>query len=350
MRVAVWKQALRTHGCAGIITLTILLGPGWLTAGKAVEPLGVPNPERIEYPDDIPSSAAEINLGKVLFFDQRLSGNNHYSCASCHNPDLGFGDGLATGMGTLGNALGRNTPHLYNLAWNSVFFWDGRATSLEEQALGPIAAPGEMNMPLDQLIPKLRNVPFYVRAFATVYPDSGLTIENVARAIAAFERTLISMNSPFDRYQQGDRDALSPAAIRGLQLFTGKANCIVCHSGPNFTDESFHNIGIGGQDPGRAEVIKDTSLWGAFKTPGLRNTALTAPYMHDGSLPSLEAVVRFYNMGRQHSKAVSELIKPLQLSEREIFDLVAFLGALTDPLVIVKPSMPSAKTRSARKE
>jgi cytochrome c peroxidase len=257
---------------------------------------------------------------------------------------------MATGMGTMGNKLGRNTPHLYNLAWNTVFFWDGRATSLEEQALGPIEAPGEMNMPLEQLLPKLQQVPFYAKTFAEVYPGTGMTRDTLARAIAAFERTLISANSPFDRFMQGDTAAMSPAAMRGLQLFTGKANCAACHNGPNFTDESFHNIGVSGQDKGRAAIIQDPSLAGAFKTPGLRNVLLTAPYMHDGSVPTLEEVVRFYNAGGKHPQGVSEEIKPLHLTEDEIFDLVAFLGTLTDPLVINRPHIPADQQMSAQRD
>jgi len=309
----------------------------------AAAPLGVPDPSTIAYPTGEAPSAAEVHLGKVLFFDKRLSSNEHMSCASCHNPDLGFGDGIARGFGTLGHPLGRNTPHLYNLAWNTTFFWDGRAQSLEEQALGPIQAPGEMNMPLDQLIARLNQIPWYVTTFATLYPDSRLTAENVGRALAAFERTIISNNAPFDRYMRGDTEAMSPEAVRGMQLFTGKANCLACHSGPNFTDESFHNIGVGGTDAGRAAIVHDASLTGAFKTPGLRNTLLTAPYMHDGSLASLEEVVRFYNAGGTQKPGISEMIKPLQLTDPELCDLVAFLGALTDPVPITRPAIPTAQ-------
>jgi cytochrome c peroxidase len=291
-----------------------------------------------------------VYLGKVLFFDKRLSSNEKIACASCHNPDLGFGDGLARGFGTLGNQLGRNTPHLYNLAWNVVFFWDGRAQSLEEQALGPIQAPGEMNMPLDKLIERLKQIPFYVKSFTEVYPDSGLTADNVGRAIAAFERTIVSRNSPFDHYMRGDKDAMSPEAVRGMRLFTGKANCSACHSGPNFTDESFHNIGVGGNDAGRATIANDASLTGAFKTPGLRNALLTAPYMHDGSVATLEGVVRYYNAGGAHQQGLSELMKPLHLTDSEVFDLVAFLGALTEPLVVTRPAMPPTRETAAQQE
>lgn len=325
------------------LMLGLLLGPGLLGTSMAYRPLGVPNPATIEYPDDKPPSAAEINLGKALFFDKRLSLNNKTSCATCHNPELGFSDGVAVGKGTMGNTLGRHTPHLYNLAWGTVFFWDGRAGSLEEQALGPIEAAGEMNMPLEKLMPKLQEVPFYTKTFREVYPKAGLTKENLGKAIAAFERTIISMNSPFDKYMKGDKAAMSAAAIRGMKLFEGKARCAECHDGPNFTDDSFHNIGVGGEDKGRAAVVKDDSLLGAFKTPGLRNVALSAPYMHDGSVKTLEGVVRFYNKGGKHKKGLSDLIKPLQLTDNEVADVVAFLNALTEPMSIMPPAAQTAE-------
>jgi cytochrome c peroxidase len=318
--------------------LTDLIDSGGIYLGA--RPIGVQDPEDIEYPDDEPPSEAEIHLGKVLYFDARLSGDNRISCATCHNPDLGLGDGVALGRGAMGSRLKRNTPHLYNLAWNVVFSWDGRAASLEEQALEPIQSTVEMNQPLDQLISKLKTVPYYVKAFNEVYPDSGITAENLAKAIAAFERTIVSDNSPFDRYMQGNKFAMSPAAKRGMQLFLGKADCILCHDGPNFTDNSFHNIGVQGDDPGRAKVTSDSMMVGAFKVPGLRNVSLTAPYMHDGSEATLEDVIRFYNAGGKNKEDISPIIRPLNLTKSEIADLVAFLEALTDPVVITTPEIP----------
>lgn len=313
----------------------------WLSPLQVnAENLGTPDWDDVEYPDDEPNSQAEIMLGKILFFDNRLSGNKTQSCATCHNPDLGYSDGLAKGLGSEGARLGRNTPSIYNLAWNVTFFWDGRASTLEEQALGPIESKMEMVLPLDQLVTRLNNIPFYRQSFFKVYGDSGVTSENIGRAIAAFERTVASTNSPFDRYMQGDKSAMDPAAIRGLDLFKGKANCTLCHDGPNFTDESFHNIGIADADKGRADIAQDPSMTGAFKTPGLRNVALTAPYMHDGSEGSLEDVVRFYNRGGNPHKYRSALIKPLNLNDQEIMDLVAFLGALTDPVIVKRPRLP----------
>ena len=337
-------------------TLKVLSGMNWrgllavLTAllivsmsgdmGFCAEPLGVPDVEDIEYPDGEPPSEAEIHLGKVLFFDKRLSINDRVSCASCHNPNLGLGDGMALGIGAMGSRLRRNTPHLYNLAWNVVFFWDGRTTSLEEQALQPIQSSDEMNMPLDTLVRKLKKAPYYIETFQKVYPESEITPENIAKALAAFERTIISNNSPFDRYMKGDESSMSPAAIRGMTLFGGKASCIACHDGPNFTDNSFHNIGVGGEDAGRANITNDPTMVGAFRTAGLRNVLLTAPYMHNGSKKTLEDVIRFYAQGGENKEGISALIKPLNLTESEIADLIAFLGALTDPVVITRPDVP----------
>lgn len=311
---------------------------GSVTAFAAV-PLGTPSVDDIEYPDDEPHTELEVELGKKLYFDTRLSLNKRQSCATCHNPDLGFGDGLAKGIGTMGEAIPRNTPHIYNLAWNSIFFWDGRSGTLEEQALGPIEAPGEMNLSLDEAVSRLKSVPYYAKTFDKVYGD-GVTSENIGRAIAAFERTVITDNSPFDKYLKGDKAAMSPAAVRGLALFEGKANCTKCHDGVNFTDQSFHNIGVKGEDMGREKIAGDESLAKAFKTPGLRNVAFTAPYMHDGSEPSLEAVVRFYNRGGDVKEGISELIVPLNLNDEEVMDLVAFMGALSDPVEIERPDLP----------
>ncbi|MGB0372530.1 MAG: cytochrome-c peroxidase [Opitutales bacterium] len=300
--------------------------------------LGTPDRSDIEYPDWEPHSPEEIELGKFLFFDNRLSLNADMSCATCHNPELGFSDGVAFGQGTMDNKLGRHAPHLYNLAWGTTFFWDGRAGSLEEQAIGPIQAEGEMNMPGPKAEARIRAVPYYQEAFTKIYPD-GVTLENIGKAIAAFERTFISDNSAFDRYIAGDKSAMSPLAAHGLELFKGKAQCIDCHSGPNFTDESFHNLGIDNGDNGRGDIVQ--SLPGAFKTPGLRNIILSAPYMHDGSEKTLEDVVRFYNQGGgPDEKNKSALVKKLNLSEEEIYALVAFMGALTDPVTIERPEIP----------
>lgn len=303
------------------------------------EPLAVPDQLDIEFPYDEPVEL-EVSLGKTLFFDTRLSENYQQSCATCHNPDLGFGDGLVKGLGANGNELGRNTPHLYNLAWNNTFFWDGRSSSLEDQALGPIQSKEEMNMSLVELIPRIEAVPYYRDMFAQAYGDAGITAENLARAIAAFERTIIVDDTPFDRFLRGDDAAMSPAAKRGMALFEGKANCIACHDGANLTDESFHNLGTGSGDMGRYAFVKSPEMRGSFKTPGLRNVLLTAPYMHDGSLGTLEEVIRFYDRGGDDKDNLDPQMKPLDLTEQEISDLVTFLGSLTQHLDFQRPVIP----------
>ena len=299
----------------------------------------------------------KVALGNMLFFDNRLSRNNSLSCASCHNPDLGFGDGLALSTGVAGNTLKRHTPPLYNLAWNTHFFWDGRVSSLEEQVFVVIASPEEMGMPLDSLVEGLAQVPFYKEQFETLYPQSGLTARTIANALATFERSLVSFDAPFDGYMQGDATALSPEALRGMQLFTGKARCIKCHNGPNFTNGDFHNTGVLGDDMGRQALDRIAvkrefqmtpypffATLRAFKTPSLRNVALTAPYMHNGSEATLEDVVRFYNQGGKaaDTRGRARHITELHLSEQDIADLVAFLEALTSPVEVERLVVPEA--------
>lgn len=301
--------------------------------------LGTPDPDTIEYPSGFPPTPAEIALGKTLFFDPRLSTDRTVSCATCHNPDLGLGDGLARSHGVNGAPTPRNAPHLHNLAWTPLLFWDGRAASLEDQALAPIQAPGEMAMDLPVLLARLNGVPHYQQAFQEVYGAGPATSTHLASALASFERSLVVRNTAYDRWQAGDDRALGPEAVRGLGLFLGKASCIDCHSGPNFSDGSFHNLGLGGTDRGRAAIVPGAAAEGAFKTPGLRNALLTAPYFHDGRIESLEAVVRFYNRGGD-APTPDPLVRPLGLTDREVLDLVAFLGALTEPLVIERPVLP----------
>ena len=314
----------------------LILISGYL--GIASTPIGVPDPAEIEYPDDEEPSKYIIFLGKVLFFDKRLSFEEKQSCATCHNPDLGFGDGLKKGRGPKGNILRRNTPPLYNLAWNNIFFWDGRAASLEEQAMFPIESHEEMGMPMNLLVEKLKGVAYYQKMFPLVFEGEGITDSTVVRAIAAFERSIVVDDTPFDRYMRGDKSAMSSAQIKGMDLFQNKARCTECHDGPNFTNEAFHNIGVGGADPGRNKIDKSVGF-GAFKTPGLRNVLLTAPYMHDGSLGTLEEVIDFYNKGGTHKANLDKLIQPLNLTPGEKADLIAFLGALTSPVQIKRPSV-----------
>ena len=293
------------------------------------------------HPGGRPPSAAELQLGRSLFFETRLSSNDKVSCGTCHKPDRGYADGLQFSIGVAGTPLKRHTPHLYNLAWNHTFFWDGRVSSLEEQAVAPIRNPLEMGMPADTAADKLRGIASYAATFSEVYPKSGVTMGNIARALSAFERTIVTRDSPADRYAAGDMSALDEPAVRGRTLFFGRARCTTCHSGLNFTDGLFHNTGVMGDDLGRAAFDRVGEfqmrpypffqMKRAFKTPSLRNVALTAPYQHDGSEATLLEVVTFYNKGgrdpQSYGKALD--IRPLNLSESELQDLVAFLESLT---------------------
>jgi cytochrome c peroxidase len=308
-----------------------------------------PEARPIRYPGGRPPAADEAELGRRLFFDARLSFNDSISCASCHRPELGFSDGRRFSVGATGKALARHTPHLYNLAWSPTLFWDGRATSLEEQALVPIQGADEMNLPLEAAVRKLNEDPDYAAAFPRVYPKTGLTARTLAKALAAFVRTIVSGPAPFDRYVTGDTGALTPSAIRGKELFFGRAKCSTCHRGPNFTDGSFHNTGVPGDDRGRAAFDRVGEFQmrpypffqteKAFKTPGLRNAALTAPYFHDGSEPTLQDVVRFYNQGgkERRSYGLALDIRPLDFDDAQLSDLVSFLEALTADTALAAP-------------
>lgn len=292
-------------------------------------------------PADNPQTAAKIELGKKLYFDPRLSGNNWISCATCHNPGLGFADGLPRFLGgPAAKEGGRHSPTIINCAYNEFQFWDGRAATLEEQALGPIQNPNEMFETLDNVVKKLNGIPGYVKAFKDVF-GTGVTADGIARAIAAFERTIVFANSPFDRYMLGDEQAMSEPAKRGMTLFNNKAECIKCHNGPNFTDNKFHNIGVPADGPlkedlGRYNVTKVDADKGAFKTPTLRNITGTGPYMHNGFFPTLFEVVQFYNGGGGRSENKSPDIHGLNLSGQEVSDLIEFMNALTGEMVQIK--------------
>jgi cytochrome c peroxidase len=291
-----------------------------------VRPQGLP-----PAPEDNQSTPDRVALGRQLFFDPRLSGNGAMSCASCHAPNRDWQDGIATAIGRDGRILARRTPTLLNAAWGFPFFWDGRADTLEQQAVMPIEAPGEMNLPHAQAAARIGAVPGYREAFALAYSGEGVTISTIGKAIAAFERTLVSGQAPFDRWIAGDERAISPQARRGFILFNTSARCSTCHSGWRFTDDGFHDIGVGADDEGRAAIAPGIEqLRFAFKTPTLRNIDRRGPYMHNGSLQSLEAVVAFYNMPPATNRpSLSPDLTPLHLSASEQGDLVAFLRALT---------------------
>lgn len=299
-------------------------------------------PTAIPFPEDNPYSDAKSDLGKMLFFDPRLSVSNLISCATCHNPSFAWEDAQPLGSGDKMGQLGRHTPTILNLAWSEVFFWDGRADSLEEQALGPIAAAAEMAQPLDELVEELEVIAGYREAFEAAFPGDGITEDNIAMAIATFERTVVSNLSPFDRWVRGDGQAISESAQRGFVVFNTKAKCSNCHSGWNFTDDSFHDIGLSSEDLGRSEVLGGDILKHAFKTPGLRNIVERAPYMHDGSLQSLAEVVDHYDSGFVQRPSLSEEMHKLGLTGEEKSDLIAFLETLSsndDPIDL--PILPN---------
>jgi cytochrome c peroxidase len=292
------------------------------------------------------SSGPRVELGKALFFDPRLSGNGATSCATCHNPSLGWSDGLKTAVGAGGKTLSRATPTIVNTAFNTQFMWDGRNKSLEDQALGPMKASDEMATDFTTLFERLRSMPGYVAKFDAAYPREGITEETIAKALATFERTVVSNDSDFDRWLAGDTKALSPAQWRGFRVFAdpAKGNCASCHAAPNFTDNGFHNIGLkaGSQpDAGRFNIRAVASMKGAFKTPTLRDIELTAPYFRDGSAATLRDVVEHYVRGGDDRSNISAEMKPLQLSEQEKEDLVAFLKSLTGRhSAFVVPQLP----------
>lgn len=289
-----------------------------------------------ELPD--PPTPARVRLGRWLFYDTRLSADGSVSCATCHRPEHAFSEPTPVSTGIGGQKGGRKAPSFVNQAWTLYphLFWDGRAGSLEEQALGPVANPIEMGNTHDRMIETLRGVQGYAPYFREAFGTEEITAERVAKAIADYERTRLSGNSPWDRWKRlGDASAVSPAVIQGDQLFFGKAGCNQCHLGQNFTDSRFHNLGVGWDpaprtfaDQGRYAVTSVEADRGAFKTPGLREVARRAPYMHAGSIATLRDVVDFYNRGGNPNPFLSPKIAPLNLTPGEVDALVAFLEAL----------------------
>jgi cytochrome c peroxidase len=330
--------------------LALLLLPALPAASRPQESRDLPaflGPlRRPPVPDDNPMSDAKVELGRMLYYDPRISGNGTISCSTCHHPGLGWADGLATGVGIHGTKLGRSSPTVANAAYYETLFWDGRAPSLEEQAKGPIQSEKEMGSSARLCVDRLKAIPGYVKRFQEAFGGE-VTFDRVAMAIAAFERTVVDLDSPFDRWARGQDDALSEAQKRGFEVYVGRARCGTCHSGPLFADKRFHNVGLPSADPGREAVSKDEKEKGAFKTPTLRNVALTAPYMHDGSLKTLRQVIDHYektsNEKEKHPN-LSIFLLPFKLEDEEKKDLEEFLRALTadkrDPRANVVPVLP----------
>lgn len=327
------------------ILLMIFLLPCTAYAGHLAPFADVPIPEAN------PQTPEKIELGKKLFFDRRLSGDGTMSCATCHDPERGFSDGLDISMNYPTTKNWRNSPTLINVAFARYLFHDGRAETLEDQALFPMMSAFEMNQNLDYLEEEIRSVPEYVEAFQEVF-GGDVTRERIAMAIAAFERTLLSVDAPLDRYLRGEADALSPEARRGLDVFSGKGKCLDCHYGVNLADDRFHALNVPenpeyeddprvaatrrfvakvyhfkdyktlAEDPGRYLITYDKKDWKAFKTPTLREIASTAPYMHNGIFKSLDEVIDFFDRGGGEG---STALKSLGLTDREKQDLKAFL-------------------------
>jgi cytochrome c peroxidase len=316
-----------------------------LTPYPLQTPLGLDADFAKWIPADNPLTVAKVDLGKKLYFDPRLSVDGTLSCATCHNPTFGFSNGVQFSPGHKGQLGDRNSPTVINRLYSTVQFWDGRAASLEEQALGPVQNPVEMANTLDGMIANLSKVSGYKPEFKKAFGTEEITPDRVAKAIASFERTLLSANSPFDRFQEGEANAISESAKRGFAVFMGKGACNECHPAPNFTDEQFHNIGVGmdkeNPDLGRFKVTHEEKDKGAFKTPTLRDITETYPYLHDGSAKTLEEVVEIYNRGGTPNPWLDAKIKPLKLTRQEKADLVEFMKTLTcSPIKIEEPTMP----------
>ena len=355
-----------TAGIPGVGLLTDDELTRWLDDADNHVPLEVSLPKGLDaaaanifIPEDNPITRAKIELGRQLYFDERLSSDNTISCASCHDPAQAFGAETQFGIGVRGQLGGRNSPIAYNRILSKEQFWDGRAGSLEDQAVGPIANPIEMGNTHEASVATIAKIPGYKKQFEKIF-DDGVNIDNVGKAIATFERTFVTGPGPYDAYdaiakfetvfaddlefldeepelkakytalkQEAEKYPMSESAQRGMVLFAKKANCAVCHAGANFSDEQYHNLGVGMDaetpDVGRFEVTKVDKDRGAFKTPTLRNVALSAPYMHDGSQKTLEEVVEWYDKGGHKNEWLSDKMKPLKLTEQEKADVVAFM-------------------------
>ena len=310
-------------------------------------PLGL---DDVPVPENNPMTRPKVELGRMLYFEKRFSGDGMVSCATCHMPRRGFSNARQYGTGFDGRLTLRNVPTVINAAYNESQFWDGRAGSLEEQAKGPILHPSEMASSEAKIIRTLGAIPEYRQRFAEAFGSPVISLKRVAQAIATFERTVLSGNSPFDRWKfGGDKSALSPRAIKGFKVFTSNGNCVKCHlvdefSAP-FTDDKFHNIGIGMDkkplEIGREKITRKIKDRGKFKTPTLRHINQTAPYMHDGRFATLEEAIDFYDKGGHPNPHLDPDMKPLKLTKTEKEDLIAFMGALTGDLPEIKaPELP----------
>jgi cytochrome c peroxidase len=303
-------------------------------------------PENPPYPETNLPTPARIKLGEMLFFEPHLSGDGKSSCATCHVPELGWSDNRAVSIGFNNKPMTRNSPSLINGAYNvSATMWAGQKKDLEDQVAGPMGNVDIMATDVEKLSKWLEASPVYKEKFTAAYPNEAIGMPTISKALATYERTIISRNSSFDRWLAGEKNAMTTQQIRGLAIFVNekKGNCAACHVAPAFTDYGFHNIGLASQDIGRFKVKALPVLKGAFKTPQLRDVEYKAPYMHDGSIKTLMDVVEHYNKGGD-TPGVGTLslnIKPLNLTQNEKEDLVAFLKALSGPRQVVnRPILP----------
>lgn len=371
-----------TAGIPGEGDLTLDQISAWLATPGINAPLEFELPmgmslgaSNIKGVDTNPLTRAKIELGRQLYFDKRLSADNTISCASCHSPDHGYAAATRFGVGIRGQEGGRNSPVAYNRILSGAQFWDGRADSLEAQAVGPIANPIEMGNTHEEAVKTVAGIEGYKVQFDAVFGPDSVNIDNIGKAIATFERAVVTGPSPFDYYAavepflgqfpdeeainelksddpdlyerfmklKADADAhpMSESAIRGKKLFfSEQSNCTACHAGANFSDEQYHNLGVAMDaaepDLGRFAVTKEDKDKGAFKTPTIRNVALTAPYMHDGSQKTLAEVVEWYAKGGHPNEHLSPKIKELKLSPEDKADLVAFMEACTGAFPVVQ--------------
>jgi len=335
------RLAIAVLAAAGLVTGATLgaRNDRNLETANPVRPLPTP-PLGLDNLDNLPSAPApeRVRLGRWLFYDTRLSADGTVSCATCHVPERAFSSGTRFARGTAGQAGLRKTPSFINAAHALVpnrFGWDGRAASLEKQSLLPVANPVEMGNTVSRMVVTLTRIPGYAPYFQRAFGDRAITPDRVASALADYQRTRVSGNSAWDRWQRGDADALSSSARRGWDLFNGDARCSRCHYGPNLTDSAFHNLGLGWDagsgryaDEGRATITGRPADRAAFKTPTLREVARHPPYMHDGSLQTLKDVILFYERGGVRNPHLDTQIRPLDISASDVDALVDFLGAL----------------------
>ncbi len=313
-----------------LFRLTVIAISCAIALGATDPPLGLD--AYMPVPARNPLTKAKINLGRKLFFDRRLSRDNTLSCATCHDPKHGFADEKPLAVGVGGQTGTRRSPRLINRGYGRSFFWDGRAPSIENQVVQPIENPIEMDLEIDTLVNRLREDPEYSRDFRDAFENEPER-DSIAMALASYVRSIVSGDSPYDRYVAGDAAALSKQQLRGLDVFRNKASCGICHLGPNLTDEQFHDTGVGQDsatpDPGRFKVTGREEDRGAFKTPTLREVAGNGPFMHDGSLATLKDVIDFYDKGGHENPNLDFDMQPLDLSDQEKADLLSFLEALS---------------------